>query len=784
MPGYPIPVTKTPQNTIMELQSASDAISAPEDGRLTILKLPINNRHTIDEINDIQKQKQECLVSLLRDRPIGNTFDLRDTYLRNLNFNGLDLSFVDLSGANLSNTNLSGCEGMNDANLSGAILTRTNFNGVDLSNANLTDANLSNANLGNTNLSNANLSNANLSNAILVESDLTGTNFNGVDFSGANLRRAILCNADLSQCLDLSDSTLNEASLSNSVLTNVDLSGVDLSNADLSGADLRGANLSDTKLNSATLNHSNLTGAKLGDTQLPPSNLKGTIFNGVRLNEYNLQNVAANQINMSGARLSATTVTRMFFNTTHDKFPDLGGVHLEKAEEIPLTLKAGCWDFENIDRCLNHIDNGTSLLTAIDSIDNKYDSTKIKLALQLLKSLEGVNTSPITEALVDILLAKPYTENPEIKKLLMPIINDYLGKYDSAVMPPLREKPFNELVRFFSEDEKNNNSVDISTHNGAFTQLIAHGVDSKDPSIKQAAIQLYDSYLKSEKNAVYTRLDGLFGDLSGNPDWADDSAANYILWSSQNNGRAMIVSHNELKNSLNTETARKPPDFYLFENGSDVDNNDFTLNALFGNDFKIFRPAYDQYSNQPELKSLLSSFEFDSDLKGKFISAITESRLGLSESNKLISMDDQLNLLNIFRRKLSSSATSKNVKLSREHYDEIVSCLNLNGSNDKQKSVALWDLATVFIRYASSSFFGTEGSSPSALREYAAALMIEADALDASVVPGAIFNHWKNRLFGIGGAFACAERLSKDMFEYMSNKNSDRVKNIIPPAWM
>ncbi len=53
---------------------------------------------------------------------------------------------------------------------------------------------------------------------------------------------------------------------------------------------------------------------------------------------------------------------------------------------------------------LNHFNNQSSLLTSINSIDNKYNELKIKLACQLITSLEKSNANLInvTLPLLDI----------------------------------------------------------------------------------------------------------------------------------------------------------------------------------------------------------------------------------------------------------------------------------------------------------------------------------------------------------------------------------------------
>ena len=117
-----------------------------------------------------------------------------------------------------------------------------------------------------------------------------------------------------------------------------------------------------------------------------------------------------------------------------------------------------------------------------------------------------------------------------------------------------------------------------------------------------------------------------------------------------------------------------------------------------------------------------------------------------------------------------------------EHLKKIITEFKLDISEDSTKAQTLLCLAAVFTKYSSSSFFGTEGESPVALRHYAYALMKEVNKLTPSVC-GDKFNKWKDALLGLNGAFTCTAVLYHDMIAHAKAKFPSTLATIRPPAW-
>lgn len=184
----------------------------------------------------------------------GDSPDLSNVNLKQLDLSGLNFHGVNLRGADLSGASLRGC------NLDMAILREATLDGADLRDTSLFGAVLADANLVNANLSSArfigNLTGANLENAILV--GLRG---------GADMRNQPM--------------GLMRAVLAQARLKGANLAGADLSRADLSFADLREADLTEANLMRADLIGADLSGAQLARAVLTGADLENAVLRGV-----------------------------------------------------------------------------------------------------------------------------------------------------------------------------------------------------------------------------------------------------------------------------------------------------------------------------------------------------------------------------------------------------------------------------------------------------------------------------------------------------------------------
>ncbi|WP_342622424.1 pentapeptide repeat-containing protein [Pseudomonas alkylphenolica] len=600
-------------------------------------------------------------------------------------------------------------------------LHQTDLRELCLTNLALSGANLEHAKLSQADLTYADLIGANLTNAKLAAAKLIGTNL-----TEANLTEAGLIEADLSFA-NLSFADLTNANLFSADLTEADLSNADLSNANLSNADLTNADLSDANLSNANLSNANLSGVHFSCLQL-----------------------------------------------IHIK--DLSGVDPQGLHLNTPTI----WHDSEIDVYLNHINNPSgSVLTAIDSIDSKYDSVKTTLVSQLVASLQDEDTSSVSEALIKALNKEPYINDTGIATFLNTIAGQHLEKYDSTVMPTPTKSEFDLFVKFFSSGNEKSIHEKMLSHNGALTQLVAHGIDSTNDDANDAKA-LYATYLKHEKINLYTR-DFNFGDFAGSPDWGNKLAANYILWPASNKDCAMMLTHDDLKKMLAPDDTTEWNRFFLFNGDGQPVGMDGSPEDLFEEDFKIFLDPYQSTAKYIMLDRLLSELELGDDYHTLFMSATRARTVGTNE--KLISTEHQQNLSDIFNRKLSYDIESGRYALNDAHYDKLISNYDLSDSSDNQKAETLGCIASIFTLYSSSRLFGTENDSPEALRKYAYALMAKAHELAPSIIPEKQFTDWTNRLLGLDNAFSCTAVLSGMMVKHMTTHCPKEISYFMPVAW-
>lgn len=232
---------------------------------------------------------------------------------------------------------------LNNIKLTGANLSNMDLNNVDLSNAILSGINLSNTNLSNSNLSNTDLSNANLTNSNLENANLSNTNLFNSNLENANLSNTNLENAYLKK------SKLNYVNF-----TNANLKNINLSNADLTYVNFTNTNLAKTNLNNSDISFSN--------------------FDYANLSEASLIEIVIAGANFTNAIFSENTKFIPFIN------------------------------YKNINIWFNHLNNSQkTILTTINSIDDKYKELKLNLMNQVIKFLETKDITSIKNALNDIL---------------------------------------------------------------------------------------------------------------------------------------------------------------------------------------------------------------------------------------------------------------------------------------------------------------------------------------------------------------------------------------------
>src|SRR5476649_2461205 len=559
---------------------------------------------------------------------------------------------------------------------------------------------------------------------------------------------------------------LQKANLSGTALSEVDLSGVDLSWANLSWANLSGANLNGADqgragLSSANLRSANLRGANLSGAALGRADLSWTALSEVDLSWANLSGANLYEAHLSGANLNRANLSNIL------------------QEEALLYLPSE-WNSTALDTYLNHINNltGGSLLTMMDSIDEQYADVKLRMARELMASLQNTtaDTSSAALPLMDILSKAPYTGDAEINAWLDTLCERYLSQYNGQVLPE-NAGVFNQSVDLFTRQ-----SELMFTHNGAFIQIIAQGMaENSTPAMKEKAAVLYETYLQQEQVKPYCSLDD-FGDGEGKPDWADKHAVNFILLSARPAAvSAMLLSQASLKGMLSPRADAQWDRFYLYNSPDHcLAAKEYPhLNTLFANDFPLFNGPYQHIQNSAKFLLLLKTLNLGS-LETAFVCA-TDAKYS---ATKLVDDDAQIRLGEIFHPKLVSSLLQpRGNGLEEAHYGELIHAYNLTQASSTDKAKTLLCLAALFTKYSSSAVFGTEHESPQLLRHYAYALMEKAHGLDESLVDKGTLANWTNRLLGLNKAFTCSAVLSNLMVEHIRSRFPEVLSGIMPPAW-
>src|SRR5471032_553548 len=542
---------------------------------------------------------------------------------------------------------------------------------------------------------------ANLNGAKLIGAKLIGANLNGAKLTGA----------------DLTGADLSEADLLRAKLIGAKLIGANLNGANLNGADLLRANLSGASLSKAKLNRANLREAKLNRASLSEASLSGTSLLGANLNGANLNGASLFIANLAGANLNGA---------------DLSNISQEWA-----LLWLPNWDSAWLDAYLNHINNpeSGSLLTMMDSIDEQYADVKLRMARELMTLLQNTtaDTSSVALPLMDILSKPPYTDEADIAAWLDTVCTTYIDRNNGQVLP-WNAGIFNQSVGLFTR-----RPALMLSHNAAFIQIVAQGMaENSTPAMKEKAAALYETYLQHERIKPYGET-AFFGDYGQKPDWENPEAVNFIILPAVQSGAsseprtvsAMLLSQTSLEGMLSPRPDSAWNNVYLYR-GPDhclTDGERPAPDDLFARAFPLFNGPYQHMQNTAKFLLLLKTLNLGN-LETAFVSA-TWAR---NSSSKLVSAADQKTLKDIFAPKLTYSPESGRYGLNDAHYEELLSAYGLTSASDADKGKTLLCLAALFIKYSSSAVFGTETESPSALRQYAYALMAKAHSLDGNLV--------------------------------------------------
>jgi len=628
--------------------------------------------------------------------------------------------------------------------------------GAKLNNADLKFCNLAMANLSGAQLKYADLTHAKLMSANLSQTFLLCSVMSRVDLTTANLSNAQLYHIDLTDA-NLTNANLERTNGESSILTNAKLIG-----ANLTRAHFRCANMQNVDLTNAILLNTDLWGADLTDANLTDANLK----------KANLTNINFTNSNLTGATISLESLINL----------DLHSIVLNKAIILSIDFK---WDQYHLDRCLNHINNRetNSVLMQIASIDKMYDVAKIDMIKQIISSLtkQKVDTSTIEVSLIDILVEQPYYADTEISNWLKSVCINYIGKFNDWPMSLQKDSVINLMIDTFQH------YPDLFfNYNSAFIQTISQAIyetNSEELNVKAKAIAIYDHYLKSSQTQPYVQMDD-FGDYGNNKtDWLDKNAANYILFSSNENFYVMMLSQNVLTEMLKPNLTEKDQvlnQFFLYQQQNNLTQADYQLEDIFKNKFPIFYNGYQSRQRINTFNRLLELLDLGETLQDLFIEATKKS----ISIEKLVDPEAQMQLEKLFAHKTYQFIEPYDYKLTENFYQDIINTYELKEATDKEKAEKIFSLAAVFVKYTSSAIFGTEMESPNPLRFFSCAMLNKAYQLCPT-----IFNseqqikEWKNILLGLDKSFSCTAVLSSVMICHAREQFFNVLATVLPSNW-
>lgn len=518
------------------------------------------------------------------------------------------------------------------------------------------------------------------------------------------------------------------------------------------------------------MQHVDLTNAILRDTYLFDADLTDANLTDANLKNANLTNVNLTNSNLSGATISLQSFMDL----------DLQSIILHKAIALSIELK---WEQNSLDQYLNHINNREtkSVLTQIASIDKMYDAAKIDMIKQIIASLrdQRVNISSVAASLIDILAEPPYYADAEISNWLKSICANYIEKFNDWPLPSQKESVINLMIDTFQHYPDL-----LFSCNSAFIQTISQAIYKIDSAeLKEKATTIYDHYLKNSQIQPYVQMDD-FGHYGNNRvDWSDKNAANYVLFSSNEQGYAMMLSQNVLAGMLMPNLTGKDlglNHFFLYQQQNNLNQADYQLEDIFKNKFPIFYSGYQSLIRINTFNRLLDLLDLDEKLYDLFIAATKKS----ISTEKLVNPEEQIQLEKLLTNKAYQFIAPNDYQLTEKFYQDILNTYKLKEAPDKVKAEKIFSLSAVFVKYTSSAILGTETESPNALRYFSSAMLNKAYELCPTIFDSEQqLTEWKNRLFGLEKSFSCTAVLSSAMIDHARKQFSDELATVLPPDW-
>ncbi len=559
---------------------------------------------------------------------------------------------------------------------------------------------------------------------------------------------------------------------------------------DCTGCDFSDGNFSSFFFYRTILKKANFTGAKLDGAHFSYAEMQETIFTNTDLREALMRSAEIDRCNFSGCIISHNTLRLA-------DIVDNNTIVLCRDGKKPNEYQTGLlipkrWTPAKLERYLNHFTNdGHSLAVEIDSLDDKNNETKIRLACGLMASLQGVNISAIAFQILTVLYKSPYLHWRPLKHNLDNMLVNVMNCYRDAILPSRRDIVQLALV-FFRQD-----NTRMVTHNALFIQAIERTltcVDCHDYS--RLAGPLYDKYLQQPQVAPYL-AEADAGNVEYPPQWQDDDALNFILLGNLPPGSkkvppalpAIFCSLNTLTDMLKASNSECWEHIFTLEKpGVYISPQEWRESPVMKERFpllyKLFegrKPAENLYKLQMSIFNRQPKLENAGKYtREKLLEMFHDATKVSCKPEPLTELHEQHFLMEIFSPLLTDSLT-----LSRQHYQEILQIYDMTQASAVEKGEVMWGLAMVCINLSSSRFLGREEISPQWVRQLANAYMELGHQLspETSRQYGLdLFSGWQGSLMGGKGQFTCTALLFDEMAQHMS-EHAPGCLRYIPPAW-
>lgn len=384
--------------------------------------------------------------------------DLSDMDLSGCRFLGSDLSKARLVHAKLVDVRFVSCS-LEQADLTGADLTRAEFVSTCLDGARLDNALLSDANFRK-----ASIRSASMANADLLRTDLTLAALSGTKLSGARLTATVCAHANFEGC-DLSQAQLTEVDLTHCNLTDTSLRGATIDSSCFAHANLQRADLRDIRDQRGDppdpLACDFLIGGawldRTGRHFLRPHSLVGTRVENACFSELQLDGK-----DLTGARIKNSVLLETALCGAQLQCADLKGttITLPRATLVQLETR----DYATALGESFSSRGGGSLLTSIDSIDDRFIQLKIDLMRSVLRPLTS-RTSKIRRLpddvirhLKDVLFSNPvYCKHFELKSVIHGLADHELLRGNSEyLLSDMSETKLRLLLGYVKENWQSN----------------------------------------------------------------------------------------------------------------------------------------------------------------------------------------------------------------------------------------------------------------------------------------------------------------------------------------